>query len=94
LPLTRDGEDCSLALLRRTSQLWLTAKKSPATISSAPSAACRRLTQAALRPLTKSIQTLLSTTITQFLALCGSARGCRASGISRTPTLPLSAVAA
>lgn len=42
----------------------------------------------------KSIQTLLSTTIKPFRALCGSAPGHRASGICRTPSLPPAADAA
>jgi hypothetical protein len=37
----------------------------------------------ALRPLRKSIQTLLSTTITGFLAPCGYEQGCRANDICR-----------
>jgi hypothetical protein len=47
-------------------------------ISDLPSSARSRATCRALRPLRKSIQTLLSTTITRLLALCGYTQDCRA----------------
>lgn len=57
--------------------------RSPTMISSWPKTARKRRTWGAFRPLKKSIQTLLSTTIARSLALCGFGQGCRASGICR-----------
>jgi hypothetical protein len=60
-------------------------------ISSLPSSASNRRTWSELRPLRKSIQTLLSTTITGCPGPDGSRRGCHASGICRAPHRLLSA---
>jgi len=59
--------------------------RSPTMISSLPRSASNRRAWSELRSLRKSIQTLLSTTITGCCGPCGLRRGCHASGICRAP---------